>query len=98
MLTGIAALALLAGCASTEVTRASGDPTVSGPQHFRKVLVAFVSAVAGAARHMAFAHEIHHRHGRFGRDAVDFAPEKMVEHHVADDEDVLIGEAVEDLF
>jgi len=42
--------------------------------------------VGRAAGHKAFSLEFHHRHGCFRRNARDASPEKLIEHHVADDE------------
>ena len=43
--------------------------------------------IGRAAGHEAFALKIHHRHRRFRRNARHAAPDELVEHHVADDED-----------
>ena len=42
--------------------------------------------VGRAAGHKTFAPEIHHRHGGFGRDARHTAPNKVIEHDVADNQ------------
>jgi hypothetical protein len=43
--------------------------------------------VRRAARIKRLAGHLHHGHGRFGRDAADFAPDEFVEHQVAGDGD-----------
>ena len=40
--------------------------------------------------------DVDHGHGRLGRNAGDFAPEKFVEHEVADDENFAAREGPED--
>ncbi len=53
-----------------------------------------VNEFAQIARHIrraagikTLARHLDHRHRRFGRNAADFAPDKLVQHEVADDED-----------
>ncbi len=43
------------------------------------------------------AHAAHDGHGRFGRDAADFSPDVLVEHHVTDDEQALAVPCVLDV-
>src|SRR5690349_20832700 len=45
-----------------------------------------VHHVRGAAKPKAFIRHPEHRDGRLGRDAVDLAPDKAIEHQIADDE------------
>ncbi len=52
--------------------------------------------IGRAARIKGFAGHLDHRHGRFGRDAADFAPDEFVEHQVAGYGDALAGGAGED--
>ena len=52
-----------------------------------------VRDVGGAADPMAFMVEHHDRHRRFRRDARDASRDELVEHRVADDEDVGAAEA-----
>ena len=53
--------------------------------------------VAGAAERTRFAPHVHHRHRRFGAHALDVAPQVLVEHHVAHDEQAHALEAVHQL-
>ena len=53
--------------------------------------------VGGATRHEAFTLEIHDRHRRFRRNARDAAPDELVEHHIADDEDAGFRRGIQDL-
>src|SRR2546423_13091693 len=39
--------------------------------------------IGGAAGHKAFAHEVHNRHRRFGRNPPDLAPDELIEHHIS---------------
>ena len=39
-----------------------------------------------AARFLVLQGSSHHRHRRLGRDALDFAPDVLIEHHIADDQ------------
>ncbi|EDY18042.1 hypothetical protein CfE428DRAFT_4473 [Chthoniobacter flavus Ellin428] len=48
--------------------------------------------IGRAAGEPFLAHHFHHGHGRLRRNARDFAPQKFVEHEIADDEDALVGE------
>src|SRR5579885_1732308 len=49
--------------------------------------------VARAARPRVVRHDADDRHGRLGRDALDLAPEELVEHQIADDKNAHAGEA-----
>jgi hypothetical protein len=53
-----------------------------------------VGRTAGIKR---FAGDLHHRDRRLGRYATHFAPNELVEHQVANDEQALFAGAVEDL-
>ena len=48
--------------------------------------------VGRAARIVGFAGDVHHWDGRFRGNARDLAPDELVKHKVADDEDALAGE------
>ena len=45
-----------------------------------------VRDVGGAAEAVVFVIELHHRHRRFRRNAIDPADHEMIEHQVADDQ------------
>ena len=49
--------------------------------------------VGRAAEPVFVARESDDRHGRFRRDAIDVAEQKVIQHHVADDDDATAGEA-----
>ena len=53
--------------------------------------------VGRAAGEPFLLHDLDDGHRRFRRNARDFAPQKFVEHQVADDEDALAGEVAEQL-
>jgi hypothetical protein len=55
------------------------------------------SHVGGTAETVLLAGESDDGHGCFGRDAVDRPDHEMIEHHIADDDDRLRGEAAEQL-
>jgi len=44
-----------------------------------------------------FAGNFHHRHGRLGRNATNLAPNELVEHQVANDEQALFASALKNL-
>ena len=53
--------------------------------------------VGRAAGHETFALEFNNRHGRFGRNARDVAPNELVEHHVAEDKRAGFARGSQDL-
>jgi hypothetical protein len=43
------------------------------------------------------APDVHDRHRRFRRNTRDVAPDKFIEHHIAEDDDLAIANGVEQL-
>ena len=87
---------------SRRTARAAAPPSASSPtradeRHLRAERAQVVRDVARAAeRERVIAHR-DHRYRRFGRDARDAAPDPLVEHHVADDDDAPARHAREQL-
>jgi hypothetical protein len=55
-----------------------------------------VDHVGGAAQPAALRGHLHHRHRRFRRDALDRAPDEVVEHEIAGHQDAYAREAADD--
>ena len=77
-----------------------GIVVANGAEKFRRRLQRNEIArdVGRAAGHETFAVKIHDRHRRFRRNARYAAPDELVEHHVADDEDAGLLRGGQNLF
>ena len=63
----------------------------------RSKLAQIAGDVGGATGIKRFAGDFYHRHGRLGRNATNLAPNELVQHQVADDEQALFAGPLEDL-
>ncbi len=63
----------------------------------RSKLSQIAGDVGGAPGIKRLAGHFHHRHGRLGRNATNLAPNELVQHQVADDEQALFAGPLEDL-
>ena len=63
----------------------------------RGKLAQIAGDIGGAAGIKRFARDLHHRHRCLGRNATHLAPNELVEHQIANDEQALLTGAVKNL-
>jgi len=81
----------------TKLFSAAVSPNHSNNADMRGKLAQVAGDIGGAAGIKRFAGDLHHRHGRLGRNATHLAPNELVEHQIANDEQALFAGAIEDL-